>query len=59
MPPKRKPDEEKAIVLHISMDPKLYRQVITWCEKNERPFSWTIARALKDYLAKHGDESLD
>ena len=59
MPPKRKPDEEKVLVLHISMDPKLYRQTITWCERNERGFSWTIAKALKDFLEKHKDEKFE
>ena len=58
MPPKKK-EEDKSIVLHISMPPELREAVVRWCEKNERSFSWTIARALKEFLQRHGDESLD
>lgn len=58
MPPKKK-EEDKALVLHISMNPELHKQTISWCERNDRALSWTIARALKEFLEKHKDESLD
>ena len=58
MPPKKK-EEDKALILHISMTPELREEVMRWCYKNERTFSWTIARALKEFLQRHGDESLD
>lgn len=58
MPPKKR-DEDKFLNQHFTIHPDLYRQVVEWCERNDRSFSWTICRALKEFLIKHKDESLD
>ena len=50
------PDEEKHQKISISFDPEQLAQLMTYCEKNERPMSWVIRKALAEWLPKHMDD---
>ena len=55
----RKPQEELAFKQSVSFTPEQYAAVIDYCQRNERSISWVIRRALKEFLEKHKDDSLD
>lgn len=48
----RKNEEEKYIRKDISMDPEQYRRLCDYCQKEERPLSWVVRKALEEYLEK-------
>ena len=47
--PKKKA-EDKAVRQSVSMDPVQLRQVVAYCQKEDRPMSWVIRKALEMYL---------
>ena len=47
-PKKRK--EEKVIRQSVSMDPGQLRQVIEYCQANERTIAWVIKKAVAAFL---------
>ena len=48
----KKQDGEKCIRKDISMDPEQYRKLCEYCQKQERPLSWVVRKALDEYLQK-------
>lgn len=44
--PKKKA-EDKAVRQSVSMDPVQLRQVVAYCQKNERTIAWLIKRLLQ------------
>lgn len=47
----KKEDGKKYIRQNISMEPGQLRQVITYCQREDRPISWVIRQALDLYLS--------
>lgn len=52
MPRQKKNEGEKCIRQNISMEPEQLRQLLEYCQKEERSLSWVIRKALKQYLDK-------
>lgn len=48
----KKRDEEKVIRQSVSMDPEQLRQVIAFCQANERTIAWVIKKAVAAFLAE-------
>lgn len=47
--PKKKA-EDKAVRQSVSMDPVQLRQVVAYCQKNERTIAWLIKKAVAAFL---------
>ena len=58
MPRNPVPDEQKAQKVSISFDPEQLKEVLEYCQKNERSMAWVIRKALAEWLPKHKDDSL-
>ena len=58
MPRSPIPDEQKAQKVSISFDPEQLKEVLEYCQKNERSMAWVIRKALADWLPKHRDDSI-
>lgn len=58
MPRSPIPDEQKAQKVSISFDPEQLKEVLEYCQKNERSMAWVIRKALADWLPKHKDDSI-
>ena len=46
----RPKSENKFIRKDITMEPEQYRKLTEYCESIERPLSWVIRKAVKEYL---------
>lgn len=46
----KKAAEDKAVRQSVSMDPVQLRQVITYCQANERTIAWVIKKAVAAFL---------
>ena len=49
----KKDDKGKYIKTTISFEPEQYRQMISYCEREERSASWVIRKALAEWFEKH------
>ena len=58
MPRSPIPDEQKAQKVSISFDPEQLKEVLEYCQKNERSMAWVIRKALADWLPKHREDSI-
>ena len=58
MPRSPIPDEQKAQRVSISFDPDQLKEILEYCQKNERTIAWVIRKALADWLPKHKDDSI-
>lgn len=58
MPRNPIPDEQKAQKVSISFDAKQLKEVLSYCQKNERTIAWVIRKALADWLPKHQDDHI-
>lgn len=58
MPRNPVPDEKKAQKISISFDPEQLKEVLEYCQKNERSMAWVIRKALAEWLPKHKDDSI-
>ena len=47
----KKREEEKVIRQSVSMDPEQLRQVVAYCQTNERTIAWVIKKAVAAFLA--------
>lgn len=47
--PKKK-EEEKVIRQSVSMNPEQLRQVIAYCQANDRTIAWVIKKAVAAFL---------
>ena len=43
---KKKTDEERFIRTSLTLPPELYQRLERYCQKEERPISWCIQKAL-------------
>ena len=50
---KKKDDKDKYIKTTISFEPEQYRQMISYCEREERSASWVIRKAFAEWFEKH------
>lgn len=55
--PKR-PEEEHCQKMSISFTPEQMKELLEYCQRNERAISWVIRKALEDWLEKHKDDRL-
>lgn len=55
--PKR-PEEEHCQKMSISFTPEQMKELLEYCQRNERAISWVIRKALDDWLEKHKDDRL-
>lgn len=58
MPRNPVPDEQKAQKISISFDPEQLKELLEYCQKNERSMAWVIRKALAEWLPKHKDDSI-
>lgn len=49
----RKSEEDKYKKMSISFEPEQLKQLISYCEREERTASWVIRKALSEWLEKH------
>lgn len=52
----KKSESEKFIRQDISMEPEQFKQVITYCQEQERSISWVIRKALEEYLIRNNTQ---
>lgn len=57
MPRPKRPEEEHCQKVSISFDPVMLKELIHYCEVNERTMSWVIRKALAEWLPKHRDDN--
>lgn len=48
----KKRDEDKVVRQSVSMDPEQLRQVVAYCQANERSIAWVIKKAVAAFLAE-------
>lgn len=48
----KKAEQDKVIRQSVSMDPEQLRQVITYCQANERTIAWVIKKAVAAFLVE-------
>ena len=53
MPRKADPNREKCVSVAISFEPEQYRELISYCERNDRSMAWVVRQALKRWLEEH------
>lgn len=53
MPRKKRPESENCRDMMISLTPEVFKRLSEYCEREERPYSWVIRKALVDWLDKH------
>ncbi len=59
MPRAKRPDDEHCRSVPISFEPEQYKQLIAYCERNDRTMAWVIRQALKVWLEKHKNDSIE
>lgn len=52
------PDDQKAQKVSVSFEAQQFKEVLEYCQKNERTIAWVIRKALADWLPKHKDDSI-
>lgn len=58
MPRNPVPDDQKAQKISISFDPEQLKELLEYCQKNERSMAWVIRKALAEWLPKHKDDAI-
>lgn len=58
MPRSPIPEDQKAQKVSISFDPQQLKEVLEYCQLNERSIAWVIRKALAEWLPKHKDDSI-
>ena len=58
MPRKADPDREKHMSVTISFEPDQYRELISYCERNDRTMAWVVRQSLKQWLEAHKDDHI-
>lgn len=51
-------EEERCQKMSISFDPVQLKELVAYCQRNERSISWVIRKALEDWLEKHKGDTL-
>lgn len=50
----KKEPGQKYVRQNISMEPEQMKQLVEYCQKEERSISWVIRQALTEYLVRNG-----
>ena len=58
MPRPKTPDESHNVKMSISFTQDQMRELLNYCQQNERPISWVIRKALDEWLPKHKEDHL-
>lgn len=58
MPRPKRPEEEHCQKMSISFTPEQMKELLDYCQRNERAISWVIRKALEDWLEKHKSDTL-
>lgn len=58
MPRSPIPEEQKAQKVSISFEPQQLKEVLEYCQRNERSIAWVIRKALAEWLPKHKDDAV-
>ena len=58
MPRAKRPESEHNQAVSISFEPEQLKELIDYCQRNERSMSWVIRKALEQWLAEHRDDHL-
>ena len=58
MPRQKTPEETHNQKISISFEPDQLKELLHYCQVNERSMSWVIRKALADWLPKHRDDSV-
>lgn len=58
MPRPKRPEDEHNQKMSISFTPEHLKEIIDYCQRNERSISWVIRKALDEWLPKHRNDSL-
>lgn len=53
----KKRAEDKVIRQSVSMDPEQLRQVVAYCQANERTIAWVIKKAVVAFLADQAEDN--
>ncbi len=56
MPRPKRPEEDHNVKVSISFTPEHMRELLNYCQKNERSMSWVIRKALEEWFPKHKDD---
>ena len=58
MPRKPSPESEKHVPCTISFEPEQYKELIAYCERNDRTMAWVVRQSLKRWLEDHKDDHI-
>ena len=58
MPRPKRPEEEHCQNVTISFIPEQLKDLMEYCQRNDRTMSWVIRRALGEWLEKHKGDTL-
>lgn len=58
MPRQKRPEEEHYQAVSISFEPEQLKQLVHYCEVNERTMSWVIRKALAQWLEEHKNDKV-
>lgn len=58
MPRPKTPEETHNQKISISFEPEQLKELLLYCQHNDRSMSWVIRRALAEWLPKHKDDTL-
>ncbi len=58
MPRPKRPEELHNQKISISFEPDQLRELMRYCQHNERSMSWVVRKALAEWLPKHRDDSV-
>ena len=50
----KKEPEQKYIRQNVSMEPEQMKQLIKYCQREDRSISWVIRQALSEYWVRNG-----
>lgn len=59
MPRPKRPEEEHHQKFSVSFSPDQLKELVEYCERNDRTVSWVVRRALAEWLPKHKDDRLE
>lgn len=51
-------EELKAQKVSVSFEPQQLKEVLEYCQRNERSIAWVIRKALAEWLPKHKDDAV-
>lgn len=56
MPRPKTPEETHCQKISISFTPEQLKEILDYCQRNERSIAWVIRKALAEWLPKHKED---